>query len=249
MAAGRALVTTQRLHELIAARLSGVGDEASEALDVLSIWEPAGLSTLEAEVGRDQLELLDRRGLLEVRTERRRELVRFAHPLYGEIVRSDAGAGRRRRLLLEHADRIEAHARCREDPVRIATSRLDAAGSADLELLVRAARLARYGHDFAQVERFGRAAAVHEMTPEVGLIGEALHERGAWTEADEVLTEAERIAWADGEELLVMIVEIRSRNLMGPVPDDDASKRIAAPSSASATPRARKSCGSTRRCC
>ena len=118
-----ALVTTQRLHELIAARLSGVGDEASEALDVLSIWEPAGLSTLEAEVGRDQLELLDRRGLLEVRTERRRELVRFAHPLYGEIVRARMPALTRRRLLLEHADRIEAHGACRrEDPVRIAVS-------------------------------------------------------------------------------------------------------------------------------
>ena len=36
------------------------------------------------------------------------------------------------------------------------------------------------------------------MTPEVGLlIGEALHELGAWIEADQVLTEAERIAWAE----------------------------------------------------
>ena len=229
---GGALVTTQRLHELIAARLSGVGDEASQALDVLSIWEPAGLSTLEAEVGRDQLELLDRRGLLEVRTEGRRERVRFAHPLYGEIVRARMPALTRRRLLLEHADRIEAHgARRREDPIRIATSRLDAAGSADPELLVRAARLARYGHDFAQVERFGRAAAAHETSPELGLlIGEALHERGAWTEADEVLTEAERAAWTESEELLVQIVEIRSRNLMwGLFRDDDAleANRIA----------------------
>ena len=66
------LVTTQRLHELIAARLSGVGDEASEALDVLSIWEPAGLSTLEAEVGRDRSNCSTALGLLEVRTEGRR---------------------------------------------------------------------------------------------------------------------------------------------------------------------------------
>ena len=60
----------------------------------------------------------------------------------------------RRRLLLEHADRIDAHgARRREDPIRVATAALEASGSADPQLLVRAARLARYGHDFTQVER------------------------------------------------------------------------------------------------
>ena len=95
----------------------------------------------------------------------------------------------RRRLLLEHADRIEAHgagaARTRSAwPPR--GSRRPA--SADPELLVRAARLARYGQDFTQVERLGRAALLEGVTPEAGLlVGEALHELGAFAEADEVL--------------------------------------------------------------
>jgi len=54
---------------------------------------------------------------------------------------------------------------------------------------------------------------MHGMTPEIGLLlGEALHEVGTYVEADAVLTAAEQSAGND--ELLVQIVEIRSRNLM-----------------------------------
>ena len=147
------LVTTARLHELVAARLGTLGTSASEALDLLAVWEPEGLSTLEAIVGPGQLEALDRAGLLEVRTDGRRQQVSLAHPLYGEILRARMPALTRRRLLLEHADRIDAYgARRREDPIRAATARVEATGSADRDLLVRATRLARYAQDFPQVE-------------------------------------------------------------------------------------------------
>ena len=129
----------------------------------------------------DQLELLDRAGLLTVRLDGRRQTVTFAHPLYGEILRARMPALIRRRLLLEHADCLDAHgARRREDAIRAATARLEVSGSAELDLLVRAARLARYGQDFTPVERLGRAALRDGMTPEVGLlVGEALHELGS----------------------------------------------------------------------
>ena len=138
----------------------------------------------------------------------------LAHPLYGEIIRARMPALTRRRLLLERVERIDGYgARRREDPIRVATARLEATGSADPQLLVRAARLARYGHDLYQVELLSRAALVHGMTPEVGLLlGEALHEVGTYEEADEVLTAAEKVAGDD--QLLVHIVEMRSRNLM-----------------------------------
>ena len=149
------LVTTPRLRELIAARLGRLPPATVEALDMLAVWEPAGLATLEAIVGAAQLELLDRHGLLTVRIDGRRQEVRLAHPLYGEILRERMAGLTRRRLLLEHADRIDGWgARRREDAIRVATARLDASGAADPALLVRAARLARYGQDFAA----GRAA-------------------------------------------------------------------------------------------
>ena len=210
-----ALVATPRLQEVVATRLAALPPTAADALDRLAVWEPTGLSPLEDVVGRDQLELLDRAGLLTVRADGRRQTVTLAHPLYGEILRARMPALVRRRLLLEHADCLDAHgARRREDPLRAATARLEVSGSAELGLLVRAARLARYGQDFTQVERLGRAALGHGMTPEVGLlVGEALHELGSFAEADEVLTAAEASV-TDADPLLVHITEIRSRNLV-----------------------------------
>ena len=209
------LVATPRLQEVVATRLAALPPTAADALDRLAVWEPTGLSPLEDVVGRDQLELLDRAGLLTVRADGRRQTVTFAHPLYGEILRARMPALVRRRLLLEHADCLDAHgARRREDPLRAASARLEVSGSAELGLLVRAARLARYGQDFTQVERLGRAALRHGMTPEVGLlVGEALHELGSFAEADEVLTAAEASV-TDADPLLVHITEIRSRNLV-----------------------------------
>jgi DNA-binding CsgD family transcriptional regulator len=209
------LVTTPRLHELLAGRLARLPEAACRAVDILAVWEPAGLTTLEAIVGAGQLELLDRSGLLTVRSEGRRQHVSLAHPLYGDILRARMPTLTRRRLLLEHAARTEAYgARRREDAVRIAAARLEAAGTADPDLLVRAARLARYGQDFPAVERLGRAAVVDGVTPEAGLLlGEALHELGRYREADEVLTAAQS-AVADDDRLLVYITEIHTRNLM-----------------------------------
>jgi DNA-binding CsgD family transcriptional regulator len=208
------LVTTARLHELVATRLGSLEKAATDALDILAVWEPAGLVTLEAIVADGLLEMLDRSGLLAVRADRRRQQVTLAHPLYGEILRARMPALTRRRLLLEHADRIDAlGARRREDAVRVATARLEASGTADPALLLRAARLARYGHDFTQVERLGRAAIADGMTAEAGLlVGEALHEHHAFAEADKVLTAAEAVA--DEAEILVLIAEMRARNFM-----------------------------------
>ena len=150
-----------------------------------------------------------------MRTDGRRQQVTLAHPLYGEILRARMPMLKRRRLLLEHADRIDGHgARRREDPIRVATARLEATGTADPRLLVRAARLARYGHDFTQVERLARAALVGGPSPDAGLLlGEALHELGEFDEADAVLTAAEAAA-EPGDDDLVHIIEMRARNLM-----------------------------------
>ena len=210
-----ALVATPRLQEVVASRLGALPPAALDALDRLAVWEPTGLSPLEDVVGRDQLELLDRAGLLTVRADGRRQTVTLAHPLYGEILRARMPALVRRRLLLEHAECLDAHgARRRTDPLRAATARLEVSGSAELGLLMRAARLARYGQDFTQVERLGRAALGQGMTPEVGLlVGEALFELGSFAEADEVLTAAEASV-TDADPLLVPITEIRSRNLV-----------------------------------
>ncbi len=218
------LVTTPRLYELVSARLGALNDEARDALEKLAVWEPTGLAIVEDAVGTESLDALDRARLLAVRADGRRQQVALAHPLYGEILRSTMPALTRRRLLLELADRIDARGgRRREDAIRVATARLEATGTADPGLLLKAARLARYGHDYGQVERLGRAAALDGIAPEVGLLlGEALHELGRFDEAEVVLQEAERAA-SDDDPLLVPIVELHTRNLMwGLTRPDDA---------------------------
>jgi DNA-binding CsgD family transcriptional regulator len=170
---------------------------------------------LEAAVGPALLEQLERSGLLTVRTNGRRRTVTLSHPLFGETLRARMPMLSRHRLLLELAEHIERRgARRREDRIRAATARLEATGTADPELLVQAARLARFGQDFARVEQLARAARASGSTTELGLLlGEALHERGRFDEADDVLSAAEAAA-ADDDPLLVHVVEIRARNLM-----------------------------------
>jgi DNA-binding CsgD family transcriptional regulator len=218
------LVTTPRLREVVEARLGTLHTEAMDALDRLAVWEPIGLSTLEAEIGHDQLEHLDRAGLLSVRPDGRRQQVTLSHPMYREILLARMPLLTRRRLLRELADLIDGYgARRREDHIRSATARLEATGWADPELLVKAARLARFGHDFVQVERLARAARVDGSTTELALLlGEALHELGRFEEADDVLHGAEAVA-DDDDPLLAPLVEILARNLMwGLRRDDDA---------------------------
>ena len=208
------LVRSARLVELVDARLRAVGGAAGELLELLALSEPVGVPELAALAGLGPLEALERSGLVSVRADGRRQQVTLAHPLYGEVVRGRLPALTRRRLLSDHADRV-AHrgARRREDPLRIASWQLDALGSADHGLLVAAARLARYGHDFRRVERLARAALAERPGGETGLLlGEALAELGQFAEAEEVLAAAEPVA--ESERQLVQIVGARSRNLL-----------------------------------
>ena len=149
---------TVRLHELVVDRLAGVPAAAAPLLDVLALGEPLGVMALGPAFGFDSLEAVERAGVVEVRVDGRRQQVRLAHPLYGEAVRQRMPVLTRRRLLLELATGLEGRGgRRRGDLLRVANWRLDATGSADPDVLLTAARLARYAHDFPQVERLTRA--------------------------------------------------------------------------------------------
>jgi hypothetical protein len=115
------------------------------------------VAELEAAAGAEAVEALERAGLIEVGRSSAGSGVSLAHPLYGEVLRARPMTLTRRRLLLVHAERISCYgARRREDPLRIATWRRDATGTADPGLLLTAARLARYAYDLPQVVRLAR---------------------------------------------------------------------------------------------
>jgi len=207
------LPAPDRLRELVELRLAELDASAHTVLDQLALCQPLGLGQLEASAGLPVLEELERQGLITVRTDGRRESVRLAHPMHGEVLRARLPALRRRSILLRQAETVEAWgARRRDDAARIATWRLEATGRGDPDLLLRAAQLARYAQDFHQAAKLSRAALASEPSAAAGLVlGESLYNLGEFDEAEVVLSAA--TDRAEGDDDVVRIATVRRRNL------------------------------------
>src|SRR5262249_20778066 len=204
---------TSRMHEIIKEHIGALGDVNRAALEPLALCQPLGLAQLDASFGLATLEALERDGLIVVQADGRRESVRLAHPLHAQVLTEGMPALRSRSILMAQASALEAFgARRREDPVRIATWRLAATGRADPALLLRAARLARFGGDHRHAVSFARAALASDPSAAAGLVlGESLYDLSSFEEAEQVLAQAAERAAGDDE--LVRIATVRRRNL------------------------------------
>ncbi|MGQ0803139.1 MAG: ATP-binding protein [Actinomycetota bacterium] len=202
-----------RLAELVELRLGALDDADRAVLEVVSVGEPVGLAELERSASRDQIERLERRGLVEVLVEDRRRQVRMAHPLYGEVVRGSLPAARRARICRDLADAIvAAGARRREDALRVAVWQLEGGGATNPQVLLVAALRASFAFDYPLVERLARAAWDAGAGAEAGhLLGETLDTLGDHEQAEEVLREAEARVRDDKQRSLV--AQARASNL------------------------------------
>ena len=151
-------VPSSRLIDLIETRLAGLEPPQRDMLELVSFAEPLGRAELEA-VGDPALaEALERSGLLVSQTNGRRLEIRLAHPLYGDVVRNAVPAVRVVELARSLAEVVEnTGARRHDDTLRVATWRLDA-GGAQPELMLAAARTARWHFAFPLAERLAHAA-------------------------------------------------------------------------------------------
>ncbi|WP_369198939.1 LuxR C-terminal-related transcriptional regulator [Streptomyces djakartensis] len=208
------LAGTPRLAELIESRLAAAGPTAYPLLDLLALTEPLPLADAQQAAPLDVLADLEQAGLIHVTTSRRRTTLQLAHPLYGDILRENIPALRRRTLLLQQAQRAQAHgARRRDDPLHIATWQLAATGTADPALLIQAAALARHAHDYPQVVALLEALPDGEHTVTTGLItGEAYFQMGRWDQAETVLARTDTAATDETDALAVTLA--RSTNLV-----------------------------------
>ncbi|MGW5106113.1 AAA family ATPase [Nocardia sp. NPDC004123] len=153
------LAPSERLTELIEMRLHSLSRSQRKVLEVVSFAQyltPEILAQvcdllIAAELERDHLL---------VSTQDAAELtVRLAHPLYAEVVRSRTPALRTLEIARQLADSVENSGSCSDDDVlRVAVWRLTA-GGAGPELLLTAARIARWRYDFPLAERLATAAA------------------------------------------------------------------------------------------
>ena len=234
------LGATTRLRELVEARIGELNRSSRSLLDLLALCEPVGLGQLEDRFGLSTLERLEQDGLITVKFEGRRAAVTLSHPLHGEVLRSAIGPLAARNVLLSQVAVIEAAgARRREDALRIATWRLEATGTADPDLLLHAARLARFSRDHRKAADLARVALAARPSAAAGLVlGESLYDLSAYEEAEAVLATATEQARADDE--IVRIATVRRRNLFWGCRRDEealAVARDAGPKVASAAAR------------
>ncbi|WP_051366540.1 helix-turn-helix transcriptional regulator [Hamadaea tsunoensis] len=180
------------LTELVERRLGSLTAEHRAALELLALCAPLAVEDVLAYASVATLTELEAQGLIVVRADGRRQEIQLAHPLHAQTLQQSVPRLRARSMLLAQAERIEAHgARRRGDPLRLASWRLDASGTADPDLLLRAARLARFTHDLPRTERLAEAVLRNGPHPEAGLLlAEALHEQARFAEAEAVLAEA-----------------------------------------------------------
>lgn len=149
---------SDRLVELVEARLAGLSPGHRAVLEFLAFGEPIGRRELETVADPGHAEELERSGLLVSEMSGSRLQVRLAHPLYADVLRKTTPVMRAIAVSRSLAEALESTgARRREDTLRIATWRLDA-GGASPTLLLDAAHAARWSYDFDLAARLARAA-------------------------------------------------------------------------------------------
>ncbi len=152
-----ALPSSNRLAELVQARLVDLSDPERDLLEIVAFGEPLTVGELP---GADSatLEVLERRGLVSVRADGDRTEVRLAHAAYGQVVRDRMPLLRARQLAGLLGDAVEATGmRRRNDLLRVASWRLDG-GGAQPELMFDAALVAQGRCDLGLAERLARRA-------------------------------------------------------------------------------------------
>ena len=148
---------SNRMAELVEARLAGLSDAERAVLELIAFGEPltpGELPTVELGTIAD----LERRSIVTSRADGDRTELRLAHAVYGQVLRDRLPALRAREVARTLADAVEATGmRRRDDLLRVASWRLDGGGSRPDQML-GAARLALSRYDFDLAERLARRA-------------------------------------------------------------------------------------------
>ncbi|HUG47902.1 MAG TPA: AAA family ATPase, partial [Candidatus Limnocylindria bacterium] len=193
---------SSRLTELVLARLGRLKPAEQQMLEALAVAGSLALSSLESVGDRRSVERLEARRLIDVTMSGNRQLVRLAHPIYGEVVAADMPRTRVRRIMRTLAEQLEAAGTRRPDDIlRLALWRLDGGDVPSPDLLLAAGRRALAVFDAALAERFARAA-LGDGTADVParlLLGRAMASQQRVSEADEVLAQAAGRATTDSE--------------------------------------------------
>lgn len=206
----RELHPSDRLVELVEARLEGLSPPERALLELVAFGEQLGPAELG---GQEEIaEALERKGLVSSSVDDRRVSITLAHPLHGEVLRSRVPALRARAIARSLATSVEAAgARRRDDLLRIATWRL-VGGGGDAKQMLDAAVVARWRYDFRLAERLARLAIGLGAGFDAALLAAQLAGlQGRSTEADLELEALSGAASDDSQRGLVALTRLDNR--------------------------------------
>ena len=205
-------LVASHLMDLVGSSLGRLKPAERRVLDVLAAGEPLGQAELYRCAEPAAIDAVGRRGLVEFVEDQRRHLVHISHPLYTEAIKASANPHRDQQIRRQLADALEATgARRREDVLRIAKWRLDAAARSSPDLLCAAAVIAMSALDDALAERLARAAIESGAGLKAQmLLGMALIRQQRATDADALLSGLEKSVETDEER--ARLAEMRAFN-------------------------------------
>ncbi len=185
---GRAAVTSE-LAALLEDRVEQLPDPVLRVLELLTFCEPIDLDVLCELVGEEAVEAAETRGVIRVVENGHQLLVRYNHPLFGEVIRRRLGIASARRLRGRlYSSLRERPINSASDRIRLAELALDSDKSADLELFEAAAADAIGLANLPLGERFARAAVERRGGVEsADLLARALLWQGHRIEAERTL--------------------------------------------------------------
>ncbi|MGH8900688.1 MAG: LuxR C-terminal-related transcriptional regulator [Egibacteraceae bacterium] len=208
------MATSTRLVEVIQARLGRLPPDVQAVAELIAVGEPLCLYMLERLVPPEDLDAIDRTGLLEFVPDARRTRVRLAHPLYGELLRATTRPLRARAIRRQLADALAATgARRRDDLLRLAVWQTASGLTPKPELLVQAARQASERFfDHALAERLAATAYEGGGGLRAGLAcAKAQYAQGRAAEAERLF--ADLTAQAVTSEEHARVALLRANNL------------------------------------
>ena len=148
-----------RLLDLLGEQLSGLSPGQRRVAELLALGEPLGLPMLERLARSRPVSELERRPIIAIEQGGRRIEVRFAHPLYAEVIASEMPTGAARALRRDLATALQATGMRRTgDCLRWAAQQVDADGIIDAAVMTTAAGEAARLFDYPLSERLARAA-------------------------------------------------------------------------------------------
>ena len=222
---GRATITSE-LASLLESRIDQLDDDVAHALQLLTLCEPIDLDVLVELAGEPAVENAEDAGLIRIGRDGRTLTVRYAHPLFGEVIRKRLGFASSRRLRGKLVDALRTRPlRTASDRIRLAGLALDSDADAEPALFADAARDSLMLADVEVGEQFARAAVgAGAGVAAAGLLARALMWKGLNAESDAVLADVDPAALNDGE-LLIWGLQ-RIGNLFWGIGDVAAAREV-----------------------